>query len=242
MRRVEGNGVEVEPRRVVRRGLRDALAAPSLVLLFSMMGFGSVAASNGLSLPMALVTTAGVWGLPGQLAMVELYAAGASAAAAIAAASFANARFLPMSVSFLPLMREGVRRRDLLLVLVQLLSINSWAVGQRVFPVIAPRLRWLWFLAFAGTCMAAGLAGTALGFYGLDTLPRPVSLGLVFLNPLFFAVLLSGTTGRPAVMALLLGALLGPPMHLVSPDWGLLATGLLAGTGAFWLSRPVRPA
>ena len=227
---------------MILRGLRDALAAPSLVLLFSMMGFGSVAASSGLSLPMALVTTAGVWGLPGQVAMVELYAAGASAAAAIAAASFANARFLPMSVSFLPLMREGVRRRGLLLLLVQLLSINSWAVGQRVFPLIAPRRRWLWFVTFAGICMVAGLAGTALGFYGLGTLPPPVALGLVFLNPLFFAVLLSGTRGRPAVIALLLGALLGPPMHLLSPDWGLLACGLLAGTGAYWLTRREPPA
>ena len=227
---------------MILRGLRDALAAPSLVLLFSMMGFGSVAASSGLSLPMALVTTAGVWGLPGQVARVELYAAGASAAAAIAAASFANARFLPMSVSFLPLMREGVRRRGLLLLLVQLLSINSWAVGQRVFPLIAPRRRWLWFVTFAGICMVAGLAGTALGFYGLGTLPPPVALGLVFLNPLFFAVLLSGTRGRPAVIALLLGALLGPPMHLLSPDWGLLACGLLAGTGAYWLTRREPPA
>jgi len=26
-------------------------------------------------------------------------------------------------------------------------------------------------------------------------------------------------------------------LHLFSPDWGVLATGLIAGSAAFWLSR-----
>ena len=35
------------------------------------------------------------------------------------------------------------------------------------------------------------------------------------------------------ILALVVGALLGPPLHLVSADWGLLITGVLAGTLAF---------
>jgi hypothetical protein len=29
-------------------------------------------------------------------------------------------------------------------------------------------------------------------------------------------------------------------MHLVSPDWGLLATGLVAGTLAYWIDERLR--
>ncbi|MNC98204.1 hypothetical protein D3C83_160960 [compost metagenome] len=45
---------------------------------------------------------------------------------------------------------------------------------------------------------------------------------------------------RARALALGLGAVLGPPMHLVSPGWGLLATGLVAGTVAYWIDERLR--
>jgi len=181
---------------------------------------------------MALAPTFGVWGLPGQLAMVEAWAAGAGVLAAALACSFANARFMPMAVSFMPLMREGVRPRWMY-ALVHLLSLNPWAVGQRAFPQIAPPLRWLWFVVFTGVCLCAGLLGTALGWLGVSAMPPAVAMGLVFLNPLYFAVVVVASIDRPTLAALVLGAVTGPPIYLVLPDWGLLVTGLLAGTGGF---------
>ena len=65
----------------------------------------------------------------------------------------------------------------------------------------------------------------------------PAALGLIFLNPLFFAVLLAGTRLGPAIGAMLIGAPLGPVFHWLSPEWGLLATGLVGGTLAFWIHR-----
>ena len=230
-----------QPRAIVRRALTEALGVPALSLLFSMIGFGSVMRAADLSLAMAVATTLGVWGLPGQLAMVEAYSAGAGVLAAALACSFANARFMPMAVSFMPLLREGIRPGWLYL-LVQALSLNPWAVGQRVLPQITPRLRWLWFSVFAAVCMCAGTMGTALGWLGVGTLPQPVALGLVFLNPLYFAVVMAGATDRPTVAALLLGAIIGPLLHLVSPDWGLLSTGLIAGSAAWWVTRRTRGA
>ena len=224
-----------EPRVIVRRALLDALGVPALSLVFSMIGFGSVMRASDLGLGMAVLTTLGVWGLPGQLAMVEAYAAGAGVMAAALACSFANARFMPMAVSFLPLLRKGVRPGWMFL-FVQVLSLNPWAVGQRVLPRIAPHRRWLWFVVFAGICLAAGTLGTALGWLGVGALPTPVALGLVLLNPLYFAVVMAGASDRPTVAALLAGALAGPPLHLLSADWGLLLTGLLAGSAAYWVT------
>ena len=220
-----------------RQAARDAFGFPAIMLLASMTGFGSLARESGLTLGMALGTTAGVWGLPGQVALAEMHAAGVSALFVILAVSLANARFFPMAVSFIPLMRGGVRRYGWMFLLVQLLSINSWAAGLRRFPEISVAQRPRYYVAFAGICMAAGLLGTAIGYFGIGVMNRPAALGLIFLNPLFFAVLLAGTRAGPAVSAMLIGIPLGPVFHWLSPEWGLLATGLVGGSLAFWTHR-----
>lgn len=207
------------------------------MLLASMTGFGSLARESGLTLGMALTSTAGIWGLPGQVALAEMHAAGVSALFVILAVSLANARFLPMAVSFIPLMREGVRKFGWMFMLVQLLSINSWAAGLRSFPEIERSLRVRYYVLFAAICMSAGLIGTAIGYFSVAAMNRAAALGLIFLNPLFFAVMLAGARARPAIVAMLIGIPLGPLLHMLSPDWGLPVTGVLGGTLAFWLHR-----
>lgn len=225
---------------VYRRASSDALGFPAVMLLASMTGFGSLAKESGLSLGMALTSTAGIWGLPGQVALAEMHAAGVSALFVILAVSMANARFLPMAVSFIPLMRSGVKRFGWMFALVQMLSINSWAAGIRSFPGIAVHLRVHYYVLFAAICMSAGLVGTAVGYYGVGAMPPAAALGLIFLNPLFFAVLLAGTRMRAAVIAMLVGIPLGPILHAISPDWGLPATGIVGGSLAFWIHRKSR--
>ncbi len=210
---------------------------PSIVLLSSMTGFGSLARDSGLGLGVALSATLGIWGLPGQIAYAELYAAGAEAFAVVLAVSLANARFLPMTVAFLPLMQVGLKRRAWLFVLAQLISVNTWAAGLRVGPSLPGPGRRLYFSVFAVICISAALVGTGLGFLAAGHVPRPVTLGLVFLNPLFFALIFADTKVRTTILSLVLGAILGPLLFLVSPDWSLLATGLAAGSAAFWLGR-----
>ncbi len=45
---------------------------------------------------------------------------------------------------------------------------------------------------------------------------------------------------RARVMALGLGAVLGPLLHTLSHDWGLMFAGLIAGTVAFGGERLLR--
>ena len=215
----------------------DALGMPSIVLLASMTGFGSLARESALSLEIALLATAGVWGLPGQIALAEFYAAGGDIVAVVMAVSLANARFLPMAVSFMPLLQTGLARRAWLYALVQLMSVNTWAAGLRVCPGLAGPERRRYFAVFGAVCMTSALLGTAAGYFAAGTLPRPVTFGLVFLNPVFFALIFADARSRTLAFALLTGAVVGPLLHLVSPDWGVLATGLIAGSAAFWLSR-----
>jgi len=60
----------------MRKALLDALSLPAFILFFTMMGFGSLAHSAGFSPEMAAIASLLIWGLPGQLAMVELTGTG----------------------------------------------------------------------------------------------------------------------------------------------------------------------
>ena len=222
---------------VNRLAFRDAVGFPSITLLASMTGFGSLVHESDLPFAMAIAATVGIWGLPGQLALVEMHVAGLSAFFVILGVALANARFLPMVVSFMPLMNEVGSKSRWDFALVQMLSINSWAAGLKRFPEIEKRLRRRYYIVFAVICMSAGTLGTVIGYFAVGLMPRPIALGLIFMNPLFFAVLLAGGQSRPSMIALLVGAPLGLVFHLVVPDLDLLLTGVVGGTLAFLLNK-----
>ena len=85
-----------------KRGALDALGIPLIVLLGGMTGYGALAHDSGIGLGLATVATVLVWGLPGQIAMLELQNAGADLLAIGIAVGMANMRFFPMSVALLP--------------------------------------------------------------------------------------------------------------------------------------------
>ena len=72
---------------VTRKALLDALSLPAFILFFTMMGFGSLARGAGFSAEMATVASLLIWGLPGQLAMVELAGTGQGLIAIVFACS-----------------------------------------------------------------------------------------------------------------------------------------------------------
>ena len=220
-----------------RQGIRDALGMPMVVLLASMTAFGSLARESGLSLELALASTIGVWALPGQIVFVELYAAGGDVVALILAVSLANARFLPMAMSLLPMLRDGLVRTGWLYLYAHLISAQSWAYCCRIFPQLPTDTRRSYFVAFALSILVISLGGTALGYVLTGTLPRPFALCLVLVNPLFMLLLLADSRHRPVVLALIAGVALGPSMHLMAPNWGLLITGIVAGSAGFAADR-----
>ena len=65
---------------VIWNGVRNALGAPGIAVFSSMLGFGALAESNGINLLVAVSVTLGVWALPGQIVLVDLYPSGSLAA------------------------------------------------------------------------------------------------------------------------------------------------------------------
>ena len=218
----------------------DATGMPALVLFASMVGYGSMAREAGLTLWTAVASTGLIWGLPGQIAMIELYALGAPVIAIVAASSAANARFLPMVLSVMPLFNEALPRKRWRYVVAQFMSLNPWAAIMRRGPAMTAADRPPYYAGFAGVCIGAALLGTGAGFVMAGAMSRGVTLTLVFLNPVFFTLVFADARGRAAILAVLAGIAAGPLFHLLSPDWGLLLTGSVAGMGAYLADRVLR--
>ncbi len=225
---------------VMRKALKDSLSLPAFILFFTMMGFGSFARSTGFDMDMAVIASLFIWGLPGQLVMAELTVTGQPILAIILACSLANARFLPMVVSFLPMISHPKTKFRQLLLDAQLLSINSWAMCLREFPGVDPAQRRRYFVVFALIILLAALLGTATGHAVSVLLPQPLVLGLIFTSPLFFALVLSAVPALSHRLALIIGCLIVPLMYEWFPSIDLLLTGLIGGSIAFQFGKVSR--
>jgi predicted branched-subunit amino acid permease len=222
------------PRAAAQAGLRGAVGVPMLVLGASYIGFGSLVHGAGLDVWLGLFSTFTGWALPGQIVVIELYSLGGSLLVVAAAVAMTNARLLPMTVSLMPYLRARGTPAWRYYLFSHYVAVTAWAAAMRVCPSLPPDQRLPYFAAFGTMLWAMCLVTTAVGFYLAGLLPGFVTLGLVFLNPIYFMlVFVADARHRARILALIVGAVTGPPLHLVSPDWGLLATGVLAGSLAF---------
>src|SRR5690606_13856793 len=117
-------------------------------------------------------------------------------------------------------------------------AITGWTHAMRHFPSMPPDARLPHYLGFGLVLWSSTLATTAFGFGLADLVPQSVTLGLVFLTPIYFMLTFVADSHQPGrALALGFGAVAGPLLHLLDPDWGLLATGLIAGTAAFLIAE-----
>ncbi|MBI1207826.1 MAG: branched-chain amino acid ABC transporter permease [Azospirillum sp.] len=217
----------------VRLGVLESLGMPTVMLAASFLGFGSLVRGSGASLWAGLASTASTWALPGQIVQFELYGAGASLLAVGLAVWLTNARLLPMVVTLAPLIRDDRMPRWRYYAVAHLIALTGWVIAMKRGPELPRSERLPYFLGFTGSLFAVSLVATAIGFELAGTLPKPVTTGLMFLNPVYFMLMFMDVRHRSWVLALAVGAVLGPLLHRVDADWGLLVTGVLGGSLAF---------
>lgn len=223
----------------LRPGLLSALGAPAIAMGATFLAFGAAVREAGLGLPWALGAALLIYGMPGQLVLLQFAASGGAGglAPAVLGAAAANARFLPMAVALTPWLGGGGPGRARFLAL-PFIAITPWAAAMQALPGLAPAARLPWFLGFA--LASWGLAGlaTAAGHALMPLLDPPLLAALLFANPLYFALLLAAGTKAPdSRRAVLAGALAAPVGLLLPPAWALLGAGLLGGTLAFLAGR-----
>jgi predicted branched-subunit amino acid permease len=223
-------------------GIHDALGAPVLVLFAGMVGFGAMGRSHGFDAWTTGLTSLLMFALPGQVVMLEMLISGSSFLAIAFAVSLTSARFVTMVVTLFPQLHRRDRNRGLYL-WVHLVAMTAWSMSMREFPQMAAKHRLSYFIGLGLPCWVIAMPGTVLGYFVAGWVPDAVTLGLVFINPLFF--LLTFTEVKPWAnrIAIGLGCVLGPMFYLWDADSSLLATGLVAGTLGYVVDRRwLRPA
>ncbi|MEN9618883.1 MAG: hypothetical protein RL406_1120 [Pseudomonadota bacterium] len=218
------------------QGIRDALGAPVLVLFAGMVGFGAMGHTHGFDAWMTGLTSLLMFALPGQVVMLEMFISGSSLLAIGFAVTLTSTRFLTMVVTLFPQLHRR-DRNPLLYLWVHMLAMTAWAVSMREFPRMSPQHRLNYFIGLALPCWLISPMGTVLGYFVAGWVPAAVTLGLVFINPLFF--LLTFTDVKPWAnrIAIGLGCILGPVFYVFDADSSLLLTGLVAGTLAYVIDR-----
>jgi predicted branched-subunit amino acid permease len=218
------------------QGIRDALGAPVLVLFAGMVGFGAMGHTHGFDAWMTGLTSLLMFALPGQVVMLEMFISGSSLLAIGFAVTLTSTRFVTMVVTLFPQLHRR-DRNPLLYLWVHMLAMTAWAVSMREFPRMSPQHRLNYFIGLALPCWLISPMGTVLGYFVAGWVPAAVTLGLVFINPLFF--LLTFTDVKPWAnrIAIGLGCILGPVFYVFDADSSLLLTGLVAGTLAYVVDR-----
>lgn len=219
-------------------GARVAAGTPALVLAASYVGFGGFVRDNGGGLDLALFSTLTAWALPGQIAMIEMHAAGAPLLAIAIAVALANLRLAPMSTVLMPVVALEGRPAWRHYLAAHWVAITGFALTM-LHAADRPRPERLgWFMGCVLTLWAGSLAGCVVGHLVAGILPAPVSLALVFLNPIYFLlVCLQDLHDRQRVLSLICGAATCAMLHPVLPGWSLLVAGLGGGTAGFLLAR-----
>jgi predicted branched-subunit amino acid permease len=216
-------------------GARDAFGLPALGLAAGFVGFGAIAREAGWDVWLSVFSTVIIWATPAQVLMAELYATGTSLALIVLGVAIVNMRFLPMSAALAPTLLEGDPPRWRLYIAMGYLAILSWAFSMRRCPRLPPDQRLAYMEGFYLTVLVFGAPATWAGFVLAGVMPGWVTLGLVALPAMFFIlVFIDGARLRIDRAALLAGAAIGPPAYLLTPQWSLMVTGLVAGTAAYW--------
>lgn len=218
----------------LRGGALEGAGAPALVLGSGYIGFGALAADAGVPLPLAVASTPLIFALPAQIIMVEMWQLGTPVIALVLAVIMANARFLPMTATLLPQMRHPRWNGWHYAFTAHLVAMSGWAIAMRRNLELQPEHRLPFFCGFSLVMWLSCSIGTLIGFYLSGSFHGLVTVGLIFLNPIYFILILTRETRtRLGIVALLCGAVAGPLVHLWLPDWSLIVGGILAGVIAF---------
>lgn len=230
-------------------GLRAACGSSTATMGAGFVAFGATSADLGLDPCWAVAASLLIYGLPGQVVLAGGMADGRIGIGDALAPAVANARFLPLSAALgLVFTRPNLGLRRIrpshllrLLAVAHLVGSTAWAVAMTRCPDMPERERLSWFAGFGLASWLAAAACTALGALVSASLPSEARAVLLFVTPLYFALLLGADViARPAARTAIVAGGLAAPFALWLPaSWGALAIGVVAGTIA-WVLGCVR--
>ena len=218
-----------------KQGIKDGAALPGLALAATMLGFAAIAREAGFSYPMTVAATGGVWGLPGQMAMVSLFAGGGSLLFIFLAVAMANMRMLLMVISASDMMDIKSFKMPVWkhLLYFHMMAVTGWFQVAHVAPRYDAREFLSYYKGFAITIFSLSLMGCTIGYFIGDVMPAKILRVMIYVTPLY--LLLLGLSARQFGnrIAVFLGAVFAV---IFTPFFGtmtLFVAGISGGLLAF---------
>jgi predicted branched-subunit amino acid permease len=191
-----------------------------------------------LSIFQAVFISVSVFALPGQVVLVDQIAQGAALLATAFAVTLTSVRLLPLTISLMPYLRDGVTPRWLEFLFAHVLAITIWIESMQRIPQLPLLLRAPYYGGFVSALFAGILCATTTGFLLSAKVPAEIAAGLIFLTPIyFFLSLIAVSKNRVDLLAVAIGAVLGPVLFLIAPGLDLFLTGLIGGTAAYAIGK-----
>ena len=227
------------PSRLWLIGIRDGINVPGFALMSTMIGFASIAREAGFDIWMAMVTTAAVFGLPGQVAFASLFAGGASLLIIFVAVSLANMRMMLMVISGSDILNLSAHNLPFWkrLLLMHFLAITSWAQIGHKAQQYPPPLLLTYYIGFSLTIFVFAMIGTLTGFYIADWIPPDILRLVIFVTPLYILLLVINARQTLNRLAAVIGGSLCPLIYPLAADWSILIAGVIGGSLAMLIFR-----
>ncbi len=216
-------------------GAKDAIGVPALGLGLSMFAFGAFLKSVGFNAMQSFSSTFFAFALPGQFVMVETLIAGGTILNIFLAVLLTNARLFPMTVNLMPIIREPSKPNWKYYFICHFIAVTAWFNMLDKHIKIEKKNKYSYFLGLGGFLWLNSVFFTVLGYYCSFFVTKEILLGMVFFNPMYFLVMTIGAlVKKDLILSVLLAAFLSPFIYIYIPDWGVLVSGIIAGTVGFF--------
>jgi predicted branched-subunit amino acid permease len=224
------------------RGARDALGLASITICLSLVGVGGLARDIGYPMLAGVLSSILMWAGPAQVLLFGSIASGTALPLAAVAVLFSSLRFLPMTISLMPLINDPRRPTWQLLLAAHLIAITNWVEGMRRLPRERHEARYPYFCGFGTVVLLSGTAATGAGYHLVGALPPVLAAALLFTTPMFFALNLVAPVRRLVDALPILFALVLTPLATAAlgKDYDLVVAGTVGGSLAYLLERRMR--
>jgi predicted branched-subunit amino acid permease len=231
----------VEPARVwLRRGVASVVSGTTVVPILNYIAFGTLAREADFSLALLVLIVIGVWWVSGQVVLATGFAHNMMVAPTALSVTLAGIPLFPMVLSVIPLFGRA-RRRWFVVFLAHLTNNLPWAFAQSRLPDVPEPMRPYFFGGYTAALMTICVTTAVIAFETAARLPPTIAALLIFVLPLHLLLTLAGSARTATIwLAILVGLVIGPPIHRMAPDFALLISGLVGGTLTFVVSRAVR--
>jgi len=225
-------------KKLYRVGVIDATNVPGFALFSTMVGFSTLAKDAGFDVWLSAITTLSVWGMPGQVALVSLFATGSPLIVIFFAVAFANMRMMLMVISGYNVLRLSSHNIAFWqkILLVHIMAITSWAQINSVKDKYPSNLLLSYYVGFSVTIYILGLSGTLVGYFIDYFVQTEVLRAIAFMTPLYILLLVISSQDYLNRSAVILGGIITPLIYPIFFELSILIGGFLGGSITLGLS------